>query len=77
MLLDLFSGIHSWRVNHRKFGRELARAVRAACLGRLDAISLRRIERDWGMNARNLVEGARVATVDEVILPEAPENAPN
>lgn len=77
VLLDLFSGIHSWRVNHRKFGRELARAVRAACLGRLDAISLRRIERDWGMNARNLVEGARVATVDEVILPEAPENAPN
>ncbi len=77
VLLDLFSGIHSWRVNHRKFGRELARAVRAACLGRLDADSLRRIERDWGMNARYLVEGARVATVDEVILPEASENAPN
>jgi len=74
-LLDLYSGIQNWRVNHRKFGRELARAVRAAYLGRLDATTLRKIENEWGLNARQLVEGARVAVLDEVILPEGGEDA--
>jgi hypothetical protein len=74
-LLDLYSGIQSWRVNHRKFGRELARAVRAAYLGRLDSPTLRKIERDWGLTARQLVEGARVAVIDELILPEGVEDA--
>lgn len=74
-LLDLYSGIHNWRVNHRKFGRELARAVRSAYLGRLDATTLRKIEQDWGLSARQLVEGARVAIVDEVMLPEGEEDA--
>jgi len=74
-LLDLYNGIQNWRVNHRKFGRELARAVRSAYLGRLDATTLRKIEQDWGLNARQLVEGARVAVVDEVILPEGAQDA--
>ena len=69
VLLDLYTGIQNCRVNHRKFGRALVRAVRAACLGRLDAPTLRKIESEWGLNARELVEGARVAIVDEVILP--------
>jgi len=73
-LLDLYGGIQKLRVNHRKFGRALVRAVRAAYLGRLDAVTLRKIERDWGINARQLVEGARVATVDEVVLPERIED---
>lgn len=74
-LLDLYGGIQKWRVNHRKFGRALVRAIRAAYLGRLDAATLRKIERDWGFNARQLVEGARIAIVDEVILPEGTEDA--
>jgi len=74
-LFDLYGGIQGLRVNHRKFGRELARAVRAAHLGRLDAPTLRKIERDWGLDTRQLVEGARVAVVDEVILPEGAEDA--
>jgi hypothetical protein len=73
-LLDVYSAIHNWRVNHRKFGRELARAVRLAYLGGLDATTLRKIEHDWGLSARQLVEGARVAVVDEVILPEGAED---
>ncbi len=74
-LMELYNGIRNWRVNHRKFGRELARAVRSAYLGRLDAGTLRKIERDWGFNARQLIEGARVAIVDEVVLPEGVEYA--
>lgn len=73
-LLNLYSGIQNWRVNHRKFGRELARAVRSAYLGRLDAATLRKIEQNWGISARQLVECARVAVVDEVILPESVED---
>jgi hypothetical protein len=74
-LLDLWNGIENRRINHRKFGRILSRAVRAAYLGNLDAVTVTKIEREWGMNARQLIEGARLAVVDEVILPKDVEYA--
>jgi hypothetical protein len=69
-LLELYRGIQQWRTNHRRFGRSLVRAIRAAYLGRLDAVTLRKMEREWGLDARQLIEGARIAVVDEVLLPE-------
>ena len=44
-------------------------------LGRLEVPTLRKIESEWGLNARELVEGARVAILDEVILPEGIDHA--
>jgi hypothetical protein len=38
----------------------------------LDAGALSRIQRDWGLDALELIESARVAVVDEVILPTGP-----
>jgi hypothetical protein len=73
-LMEIYRGVESWRINHRKFGRELARAVRAAYLGRLDAPTQRKVERDWGLKVRQLLEGARVAIVDDVILPEGEQD---
>jgi hypothetical protein len=68
-LLDLFEGIRRWRILHRKAGRDLARVIRAAYVNRLDAPTLARVERDWGLTARQLLQAARAVTVDEVILP--------
>jgi hypothetical protein len=69
-LKGTFHAIRRLRALHRLIGRELARAIRAAYLDRLDASTLAKIERDWGLTARQLLQAARVATVDEVILPE-------
>jgi hypothetical protein len=68
-LLELFDGIRRWRILHRKAGRTLARVIRAARSNRLDATTLAHVERDWGLNARQLLQAARVAIVDEVIFP--------
>lgn len=76
-LRDIFEGIRRWRVLHRLAGRDLARAIRAAYSGRLDAVTLAKIERDWGFDARTLIQGARVATVDEVVLPGGDDNGSN
>lgn len=73
-LIELFGAIRRLRVLHRKVGRDLARAIRAAYVNRLDVPTLARIERDWGLSTRELVEAARVATVDDVLLPEGIEN---
>ncbi len=73
-LVDLFMGIERWRVNHRKVGRALARAIRSAYVGKLDGQSLAKIEREWGLSARNLVEGARVAVIDDILLPHGVAN---
>jgi hypothetical protein len=62
-----FAAIDRLRVAHRRLGRHLVKAIRAAYLGRLDAGSIGRIERDWGVEAKKLLEAARVATVDCVV----------
>jgi hypothetical protein len=66
ILVSLYSDIRRWRDGHRKCGRYLVRAIRGAYSSRLDAPTLRRIERDWGMNARQLMQAAELATVDSV-----------
>lgn len=69
-LESFYESINALRRAHRILGRELARAIRAAYVGRLSPASLQRIERTWGLGARELVESARIATVDEVIAAE-------
>ncbi len=69
-LVEMYSAIRRLRINHRRIGRELARVIRGVRLGKLGAPTLARIEREWGFSARELLESARVGTVDEVLLPE-------
>lgn len=70
-----FRDIHTWRVQHRRAGREVAQAIRLARSGRLGPVTLARIERNWGVSVRALVDAARIGVVDEVILPEGAEDA--
>jgi hypothetical protein len=65
-LEDWFKDIRRLRIAHRAVGRDLARAIRGAYLGQLDAPTLQRLERDWGVKAIELITAARVATVDDV-----------
>lgn len=69
-LRSYYREIHTWRLGHRRAGRQVARAIRLAYTGRLGAVSLARIERDWGVGVRALVDAAQVGVVDEVILPD-------
>jgi hypothetical protein len=66
-LVHLYTEIRRWRDGHRKCGRYLVRAIRGAYSARLDAPTLSRIERDWGMNARQLMQAVELATVDSVL----------
>jgi hypothetical protein len=66
-LKQWFADIHRLRVDHRKIGRQLARAIRGAYLSRLDPVTVARMEREWGLQAKILLEAARVAIVDDVI----------
>lgn len=72
---EYFQAVRTWRIRHRLAGRDLARAVRGAYVGRIGASDLARIERDWGMDARTLIDAARVGIVDEVIRPEGENDA--
>jgi hypothetical protein len=67
-LRKYFGDIKRWRTLHRKAGRDLARAIRGAYAYRLSAITLARIEREWGLTARQLLTAARLTTVDSVFL---------
>jgi len=67
ILSDWFISINRLRINHRKIGRELVRAIRGAYLGRLDPVSVARMDKEWGVEAKTLLEAARVATIDDVI----------
>lgn len=67
ILSDWFISINRLRINHRKIGRELVRAIRGNYLGRLDPASVARMEKEWGVEAKTLLEAARVATIDDVI----------
>jgi hypothetical protein len=66
-LSDWFISINRLRINHRKIGRELVRAIRGNYLGRLDPVSVARMDKEWGVEAKTLLEAARVATIDDVI----------
>lgn len=70
VLREYFSNIKRWRVLHRKAGRDLARAIRAAYANRIGAVTLARIEREWGMTARQLITAARMLTVDDIVSNE-------
>ena len=72
ILSDWFAGINRLRNDHRKIGRELVRAIRGAYLDRLDPVAIAKMEREWGVEAKALLEAARVATIDDVI-PLGPE----
>lgn len=74
-LVKKFQAIKRWRIGHRAAGRHLVRAIRAAYLNRLDAVSQERLRREWGVDAFELVQSARVAVVDEVVLPGGTEDA--
>jgi hypothetical protein len=67
MLQQWYLAIKRLRIHHRVIGRELGKAIRGAYLGRLDAVTIARMEREWGVQARELLEAARVAVVDDVI----------
>lgn len=67
ILSDWFIGINRLRINHRKIGRDLVRAIRGNYLGRLDPVSVAKMEKEWGVEAKTLLEAARVAIVDDVI----------
>ena len=66
-LRQWYLGIKRLRIHHRVIGRELGKAIRGAYLGRLDAVTIARMEREWGVQAKELLEAARVAVVDDVI----------
>jgi hypothetical protein len=66
-LSDWFISINRLRINHRKIGRELVRAIRGNYLGRLDPVSVAKMDKEWGVEAKTLLEAARVATIDDVI----------
>jgi len=67
LLLQWFNSIERLRKRHRRIGRDLARAIRGAYLGRLDPLSIARMEKEWGMEAKALLEAARVAVIDDLI----------
>lgn len=67
ILSDWFVGINRLRINHRKIGRQLVRAIRGAYHGRLDSASIAKMEKEWGVEAKTLLEAARLAVVDDVI----------
>jgi hypothetical protein len=67
MLRQWYLGIKRLRIHHRIIGRELGKAIRGAYLDRLDAVTIARMEREWGVQAKELLEAARVAVVDDVI----------
>ena len=68
-LEEMFQAVRRWRILHRREGRRLARVMRAAYMNRLDAVTLAKVEREWGFEVRQLLETAHVGVVDEVLLP--------
>ena len=67
-LKEWFVRINRLRVDHRRLGRELAKAMRGAYFGRLDPVTVARMEREWGVHAKALLEAVRDAVVDDVVL---------
>ena len=64
---QLYESIRKWRVGHRVAGRLLVRVMCAAALGRLDVRTVDRIRGEWGgLDISDLLEGARVVSVDHI-----------
>lgn len=63
---ETYAAIRRLRVLHRKAGRDLVRLMRGAATHRLDAVTLSRVQAVWGMTVRELIEGTRIAVVDDV-----------
>jgi hypothetical protein len=65
-----YQDIQKLRVVHRTAGMNLARAMCAAALGRLDTRTLAKMRQDWGgLDISDLIEGTHLATVEDVRLP--------
>ena len=62
-----FDTIKRWRVGHRIRGRAVVRALRHVRLGGLSAADMARIESEWGLGVRDLIEGSRVEEVEAVV----------
>lgn len=65
-LEEFFSAIRRWRIGHRKRGRDVVRLLRLAWFGGLSAADLARVEERWGLGVRDLIEGSRVAEVEQI-----------
>lgn len=63
---DFYDSIVLIRRRHRHAGRLLARAIRGAQVRRLDIVTVRKLEAEWGFDPKDLLKGARVAEVEEV-----------
>jgi len=66
-LRQLYLSVRRVRTVHRLAGRGLARAIRMAHLGALDAPSQHRLQQQWGIEPHELQDAARVATVDQIL----------
>jgi hypothetical protein len=64
---DFFTSILIIRRRHRHAGRLLARAIRGLQVRRLDIVTIRKLEAEWGFDPKDLLKGARVVEVDEVL----------
>jgi hypothetical protein len=65
-LLNYYKMINRLRIEHRRAGRMLTRIISATYFNRLDLAALAKVEYQYGLAARELVQGVRLATVDEV-----------
>lgn len=64
-LNQLYNATREWRIKHQLAGRRLVRAMCAATLGRLDALTAERISEEWGgLDVRDLLEGTSLSLVD-------------
>lgn len=69
-LREMFASIRTLRVMHRKAGRDLVRMIVAARNGCLDPVTLRRVETQFGLSARELIQATRVMLIDDIIVEE-------
>jgi hypothetical protein len=64
---DFFASIALIRRRHRQAGRLLARAIRGMQVKRLDIVTIRKLESEWGFDPHDLLKGSRVAEVEAVV----------
>jgi hypothetical protein len=68
----MYADINRWRVQHRLAGANVAKAMCAAAMGRLDATALEKLRNEWGgLDVSDLIEGTYLSTVDEVVNDES------
>jgi hypothetical protein len=62
-----YQAIRTWRITHRSNGRTLVRLMRYAVFGQLDASTLDLVARQWGFDTRELLQGTRLLTIDDIV----------